>query len=472
VSELTSVHCDDFTILRYIAGELSPAERRTVEAHLAGCPACADVGREVARLDEELRNLENEDGRQPPNFSGSLPVGDAFRVRPPLVERRLPAGRSMPLANAALEAADRAAKSSEEILEAAGRPEALAGRLEELRFSDVSHRFALLYALQEAGLQIAQSPPRAARLAQETLSRLEREPLTAEPDDAERIVPGLLLRGQAHLLAGQAGIWTREFERAGSHLELAYRSFARAGDEINLASVEQVESQRRSFLGRGAEALALARRAERTFEALGLDDLSARARAAQGIALFALGRFDEAAAAYRRALPVFERRELWSNYVGALNNLGATLVAAGRLDEARREFARALRRASRDRDRSFLAYIRHGLADTLFAAERYREAAIALHQAARLYADCGLVASALLASLHEIESWGRDGDMERAEHRWELLTERIGHYRALDSSITAEIEESLRERPDLEKVVHLRREADRILRDRLSSVPA
>jgi tetratricopeptide (TPR) repeat protein len=186
-----------------------------------------------------------------------------------------------------------------------------------------------------------------------------------------------------------------------------------------------------------------------------------------------LDRLDEAVEVLRNSLPVFEKHGLWSNYVGALNNLGATLAKAARLDDARREYARALRRLSRERDRSFVAYIRHGLAEVLFAAGRYREAAISLAQAARLYRECGLAASALMASLFEVESWARQGDLGRARHRLDLFLAEVGRQGALDPSLTGEIEQALSGgHADLGRVADLRHRTEAILQERLGLAPA
>ncbi|MGH9390982.1 MAG: tetratricopeptide repeat protein, partial [Vicinamibacteria bacterium] len=355
-------------------------------------------------------------------------------------------------------------------------PRRLASLLADLDLGDAVNRFALLYALQESGREIAESPIRALRFAEEVLARLRREPSGSDDGqpDAERIVPRLALLGQAHVLAGQACNWTSEYERAKAHFEVAYRSFARAGcDEVSFAIVEYHESQRRSFIGRGLEGLVLARRAVATFEALELEDLYARAKATEGLALSKLGRPEDAIAAYRVALPVFVRGGLWSNYVGTLNSIGTALHRLGRLDEARREYARALRCVSRERHRSFLAFIRHGLADVLFSAGHYREAALSLAQASRLYYECGLAASALKASLFEIESWARAGDVGRALRRLGVFRADVARHRALDLSIARQIEVALSgQDPDFQRVAELRLQAEGALGERLGEIPA
>ncbi|MGH9317874.1 MAG: hypothetical protein ACRD1P_12305, partial [Thermoanaerobaculia bacterium] len=288
--ELMVSHLDDFTLLLYTAGDLDDIERARAERHLGACRLCAALLEDVRRLDAGLRLLARDAGVRTEWEQIELPQGDPFRRRP-----RIAAAARDPrpdgLAAMALEASERAGLSQQRILDATPDPRRLASLLADLDLGDAVNRFALLYALQEAGREIAGSPVQALRFAEEVLVRLRREPSGSDAAHpvAERVVPGLALLGQAHVLAGQACIWTREFEKSRSHLEIAYRAFAPGGgDEVSLATVEHLESQRRSFTGRGREGLLLARRAAATFEALGLEDLFARARVAEGLALFYL----------------------------------------------------------------------------------------------------------------------------------------------------------------------------------------
>jgi tetratricopeptide (TPR) repeat protein len=472
MSELTSPHLDDFTLLRFVAGDLGDAERKSTIRHLEACPACSCVEREIAQLDRELRDLARNE--PPDRAERELRPGDPFRVRPSAAEPpSLRPPNAEELAARALEASDSAGMRFETILDACRDPRGLTNLLSGMALEDMSNRFAILYALQESGRRIAESPSRSLLLAEETLARLRREPFAGR-FDAEHIVPRAAVRGQAHLLAGQGCIWAREFERARAHLTLAYRSFGRSGaDPVALAMVEYHESQRRSFVGSGREALILARRAAATFEEFGLEDLLARARVAQGMAFFDLGKTEEALEAYEGALPVFERHALWSNYVGTLNNIGSVLAKLGRLDEARREYARALRRLSQDQHRAWVAFIRHGLADVLFSAGRFREAAISLSQASRLYVDSGMLARSLTASLFEVESWARHGDVARARHRLDLFLADVARHRALDASVVGEIEQALSgKHPDLERIADLRQRTEGMLLERLGSAPA
>lgn len=470
MSELNSPHLDDFTLLRFVAGDLGETERRSTILHLESCSTCSSVQTEIAKLDEELRELARTDVR-PDMIHDDLPDGDPFRARP-LASPRRPSKHDDGLALRALEASDAARKIAQSILEASGG-RSLESLLSEAALAETANRFAILYALQESGRRIAEGPLRSLTLADQTLARLRREPF-GDFVEAEWVVPRAVLRGQAHMLAGQACNWTKEFERARAHLALAYRSFGRGGaDPVSLAMVEYHESQRRSFLGEGREALVLARRSAATFEELGLEDLLARARVAEGMAFFGLGEHESALASYAAALPVFERLGLWSNYVGTLNNVGSSLARLGRLDQARREYARALRRLSREHHPSWVAFIRHGLADVLFSGGRYREAAISLSQASRLYSECGMVARSLNASLFEIESWACHGDLTRAQHRLDLFLAEVAEHRALDESVTREIAQALEGRhPDLERIAEVRQRAEGILFERLGSSSA
>jgi len=472
---LSPAHPDDFTLLRHVAGDLPEAEAEEVSRHVSRCDGCAALAREIAGLDGELAARAEE--RSPtPRDAARLAPEDPFRSRPPAREPSSWRGDPASLAARALEASERALPICERLLQASRNAGQLAEAVDGLALQDAAHRFGLLYALQESGRRIAEAPPRALQFAAEVLNRVRREPFRPEGEqgDAESFVPRLVLRGQAHLLAGQACNWTRELERARSHLELAYRCFARAGgDEVSLALVEHIESQRRSFLGRPRDALILARRALTTFESLGLEEHAARAQASCALALDGLNREPEAVESYVAALRVLERHGLWSNYVGVLNNMAALYARFGKLDEARRVYARALRRLSRERDRSFVAYIRHGLADVLFAAGFYREAAVSLAQASRLYRESGLLASALIASLFEVESWGRHGDLHRARRRLDLFLEAVAQQRVLDPSVAQEIGEALSgSRPDFQRVAELRRQTAEILSERFRPSPA
>lgn len=471
---LKTLHLDDFTLLRYTASDLDDIERRSAEQHLETCAACSDSLRQIEQLHEELERCAREG-----SLRRDLPPEDPFHARPEAANHRLSASRpdAEELAARAFAASEQAGAESVRVLQAARSSTGeLAAVLSGLSFSDAADRYALLYALQEAGGQIAESPVRALAFAEEALNRLRRDPSPSDSASAEveAVLPLLTLFAQAHFLAGQASIWIGEFERAGTHIQIAYRGFAGStGDEVNLALVEHLESQRRSFSGRAEEGLVLARRAAASFESLGLEDSLARAQVSQGIALSMLGRDEEALEAFRAALPVFENQALWSNYVGAVNSVGACLVKLGRLDEARREYARALRRCSREEHRSLVPFIRHGLATVLFSAKHYREAALAFSRSARLFRDLGLRANALTSSLFETESWALSGDLTRASHRLEILRKEVARESALDPSVRRQIEGALSGQvPDIQKIADLRKNAEEILRGQLLSEAA
>src|SRR5262249_8140858 len=148
----------------------------------------------------------------------------------------------------------------------------------------------------------------------------------------------------------------------GFHLRAAYTLPEAEGNEFVLAMIEIAESQRRVFLGRSREALALATRARCTFESLDRALEAARLMVIEAIALEALNRQGAALAKYRKAIPIFEKAEAWSNYVGAVNSLGTSLANQGRFTEARREYARALKKVSAKEHASWSGLIRVGLA--------------------------------------------------------------------------------------------------------------
>lgn len=470
--ELMTDHLDEFTLLRHAASDLSPSEQESVERHLEACSGCLSKMAEISVLDQELRTAAR-DGAFRPEDEAELPAGDPFRRRPQHRGAILrPTGDREAFAFRALQAAEAAAEIRDRIREAAagtGLPDLLA----EVDLDEPATRYGLLYALQDAGREIASGPVAALRFGEGVLKRMrtQRPSPGAETSDAEILVPSLLLKGQAHLLAGQACNWISQFEQGKTHLQLAYRCFGSAGgDDVGLAIVEFVESQRRFLMSDGASALVLARRAKASFESFGLEDYSARADLAVGGALVELGREAEALPLVRAALAVFERREIWTNYVGALNNLGTCLQRLGKLDEARREYARALRRFSKERDVSFLGGIRQGLAEVLFAAGKFREAASSFSQASRLYEEQGRTGKCLTAALFEIESWAQCGEVNRALHRLDIFHTRLAKLGVLDPHATRQIETALTGgNPDLVLLSRLRSEAQQFVEAYLST---
>jgi len=463
-------HLDDFTLLRYTAADLDAAERAAAEEHLLACAQCNRVLESLAQLDSEMRAIAKT-----MSATDGLDSSDPFARRPEAPPRPAPrpATDAENLAVAALRASETGESESRRILSAAKAPGTeLAALLADLPISDLSGRFSLLYALQEAGREIAESPPRAMALALGALERLSREGPANPRTPEERILPIQALAAQAHLLTGQGRTWTGELERARGHFEQAYRDFgASTGDDLSLAVVEFGESQRRAFSGDPISAFVLAKRALATFEEMGLEDYVARAHVAEGICLMKLGRLEEALAAYRSAVPVFLEYELWSNYVGAVNSAAATLWSLGRLDEARREYARALKVISRQRHAAWVGYIRQGLALVLFKAGSYREAALAFLQASKLFRDAGNILNDLTASLYEIESWAMCGEMARAAQRLEIFRISVAQHDALDPVIVRKLEEALSgSQPDLEEVASLRESAGQMLRERLQGI--
>jgi tetratricopeptide (TPR) repeat protein len=457
-------HLDDFTLLRFTAADLDAAERGAAEEHLDGCARCNVVLESLARLDAELRDLAK-------TAAGAADTDDPFFRRPEAARRPAvrPALEAESLAVAALRASERGDSEARRILTAAKTsPEELASVLSGLTLSDLSLRFGLLYALQEAGLEIAESPVRALGLARAALDRLSSESV-GSLTPAEQILPLQTLAAQAHLLAAQGRNWTGELDKAKEHFEKAYEYFGGStGDDISLAIVELGESQRRAFAGDPGAGLELAARARDTFADLGLEDYEARARVAEGICLSKLDRKEEALVAFRSACPVFQERQLWSNYVGAINSLGGCLMLLGRLDEARREYARALRVVSRERHAAWVGYIRLGLATVLFQARNYRDAALAFMQVSRLFRDLGNIANALTASLYEIESWAQCGEFGRAAQRFEIFRAEVARHDALDPAFVRNLGGALSgSEPDLEEVAQLRESAGRMLRERL-----
>lgn len=465
---MSSNHLDEFTLLRYAVSELDGPERGAADDHLAACERCMEALGGLEKLDRELRAITKSSGA-----GDDLDAGDPFarRPEPPPRPRTASAGRKgESLVMEALDASERAGEESGRILDMAKGPaDGLASFLSELSFADLTTRFALLYALQETGRGIAESPPRALALALGALEGLGREEPADPLSPAERILPLKALAAQAHLLAGQGRIWTGELESAKSHFEEAYGGFGDStGDDVSLGLVELGESQRRAFSGDPEGGLILARRALSAFEEMGVEDSVARARVAEGICHLKLDRHEQALEAFRSALPVFQKYELWSNYVGALHALAATLAMLGRLDEARREYARALKAVSRKHHAGWVGYIRNGLALVLFKAGNYRGAALAFLQTSRCFWEVGNIANALTASLYEIESWALSGEPGRAAQRLEIFRTEVARHDALDPIIVRQLETAFSGGdPDFEEIASLRESAGRMLRDRL-----
>jgi tetratricopeptide (TPR) repeat protein len=458
-------HVDDFVLLRCAAGDLAEDEATAVTTHVASCVTCRTAVSELETLDRELHRLVSAGGLA--NDSQGFEPGDRFRHRPRLRKPVRVAGDA-PLTEAAIAASERGLILQERLREAVRNGEGAFPA--EIHLAEPEHRFALLYALQQAGREIAEDPVRTLGFAQVALRELQRENGTqADPTSpAERMVSRDVLRAQAHLLTAMACMWTKDFTRARKSLLVAYRAFARAGgDEAALAHVELVEAQRRAFVHESESALTLARRAEATFESHGLEDLAARAIGAQGLAYSDLGQEEDALAAFRKTLPIYDRYQLWSNYVGVLNSIGTSLTKLGRVDEARREYARALRRFSQEKHRYWLGYIRTGLAEILLTAGRFADAAVSAARAAQVFRDCGLRANALIASLLEIESWARHGSIGRARHRLELFEREVTRDGSLDAAVLQDFSDALSgANPDFERLSDLRQQAEALLHRR------
>ncbi len=454
-------HVDDFTLLRLVAGELADRDRQRAEAHLFACRPCGVALSEVRRLDRGLRELAaTGDFEAAPTEAAGFPPNDPFRRRPP---PQSPARNTLAIGTEAIAAAEAARLAATRSLQTVGGEPRSRARV-SLRTAE--SRLALLYELQEAGRNIAEDPVRALELARSKINGLlrARPNAAARASVAEKVVPWDILIGQAHVLAAQAHIWTKEFARAGSHLRVAYRSFGRAGDETSLAIVELNEAQRRSFIGQGRTALLLASRARATFEERELDELAARARVVEGLAHFDLDDQEAAVAAYREAIPIFERYSLWSNFVGALNSIATSLTRLGRLDEARREYARVLHRFSRKEHRSWHGFVRIGLAEILFSAGRFQEAAHSAASAGRAFSECGLYANALIVWLLEVEAWARHGDLQRARRRLDAFSRAAQAQRAIDGAVRRQLEDALTGvNPDFGQLARLRSSLDETL---------
>jgi hypothetical protein len=259
-------HTDGFTLLCFVAGELDELGARRVERHLEDCPPCRRELHEIRWLDHELaarRQAVFQDGNEE-----SLPAGDPFAERPPILPRR--ASRygfqdsSCTLRWAA--AAQSAAPIRDKLL-AADHVD-LGGHLDGLSFSELRDRYGLGFALEEAPRRVSEGAARYRPLADLSLERLHREPVrpfhripVRDMTEAEFACPLVEVAARASLLDGVICNWTGEYDRGGRSFLLAWKGFAdSASSELPLAVVELHESQRRTFSGDPAGGLILARR--------------------------------------------------------------------------------------------------------------------------------------------------------------------------------------------------------------------
>lgn len=446
-------HLSELSLLSYRAGKSDERELQAATDHLEGCPICRRALEEMGALDRELRSLAGTGDLARDLELDDLPPGDPFRrQRWPGPRKHSRRGMDPLLASeAALEKAD-------QLLETAMNSPSPADVVNAVQVEDPAQRFALLYALQRAGLGIAEGPRKARAFAEAVLARSG----LRGGRRAEEIIPWRFVKAQAHLLVALSELWSKDLIAAGKHASTAYSTFMKLGDETSAAQAELSEAQRRFFLGRFRESLSLARRARLAFAARRMDDLEARAAVAEGLALAGSGDYESALAAYRSALPVFERLGLWSNYVGAVNSVATALFGMGHLDESRRALAVALKRFSKKEHRAWQGYLQHGLGDLLLATGRYAQAAREFRRAVANFGECGLNASAQLSRLAEAEAWARQGEMGNAA----LALETVRQF-AMDASLDPFLREEV-----LQGVARALQNRDEIplLREQLASI--
>jgi tetratricopeptide (TPR) repeat protein len=400
---------------------------------------------------------------------GMLPAGDPFRRRPRTSAKKNAFDQ---LASAQKSDSETSALSSRICEAAFAGLDQLEHLLTGIDLVDSGTRAALLLAVRRVGLEIAQDPACALGFARLMIERLEPPTPARHEKRPESDQWRLSMLGWSHRLAGNAYLWTGDLAKSGFHLRNAYRLIAKAGgSSLSLALVESPESQRRTFLNRPREGVALAIRARHTYEALGLDDELARAWVTEGFAYVRLNRLRDAMKLYRRAIPVFEKLGLWSNYVSALNSLGTALTVSGRVDDAKREFARALKRISGKAHQSILVLIRSGLAELLFREGRYTEAAVAAARAAIATASIGLIGFSLKIRLLEIESWARAGEAGRALDRLEDFRNDVTRRNSLDRALLRQIQGAIGGRSaNFKRLAELRRRAEINLVERAAGI--
>ena len=404
-------HPDDLTLLLHVRGTLDDVGRARIRRRSDSCEACREALDELTVIDARLREIAPSLGLASDNdmvFSER----DPFRARPRHARGASPRFPGPP--ERTVEVARSAEGIAPALVEAAVRGSAeLRSALAALRLSRAEERLGVVYALDDAMERMVERPARWLVFGEEVGARARQARATAgrSATEADSLCSLDEVEGVARLVVGAACNWSGDLSRGGRALAGAFRVFGRLrGLEPRLAQVEMVEAQRRSFIGRPAEGLRLAGRAEATFSDLGLVALATRARTARALALSYLEREEEALAEFRCAQGEFERLGVWGGWVSALNGAGYSLLKLGRLDDARREYARALRRVSRTEHPAVHAFVRANLAKTLLAAGRTADAARGFASAAALFLGQGAVVDGLVAMLGEVEARARGGD--------------------------------------------------------------
>ncbi|MCK6684101.1 MAG: hypothetical protein L6R30_16995 [Thermoanaerobaculia bacterium] len=454
-------HMDEFSLLRFAAGDMNDIERVHARRHLNACEDCQRALVSMERIDGILTDL-GPDLLVP--FEGEeLPENDPFASRPTPKVRP-----SLAVDIQACLAATRRARETQERLYSAARESESASReaILGLDLADLADRYALCFALDGARQLMAEGIQRWLSFAACAVHVLE-DPavLGTAPPMVEQSVPLADLQARARLLHGFARLWTGDYEEGGRDFAAAYRLAAQGtAAESSFATVEMYESQRRTFLDRPREALLLAERARSTFELLGLEEEQARSQVAKGLALSALDRDDEAIVEFRATLPVFARTGLWNAHASVVSNIGASLVALGKLDEARRQYAAAMRGAAARP--AIFAFLRFNLALLLLEGGKFPEAASAFEAAAALFSQQGSRPDSLSAELYQVEALARGGELARASAMLESFREK-----APDGELPTEMLDALEQAlvgftRDPLRLTVLREQAETIIRTR------
>jgi tetratricopeptide (TPR) repeat protein len=473
---------DDFKSVLYALVSLVTAggtrlevrnEVKSTNEFVRGIRWRADTFAEKAELLSELKLHEarvNVLGHASSASEQDLPQGDLFRKRPHLGSasglndmlsfEKTVSSASKLLAKRMMEVAF---QSSEDIV----------GFLQGLDLAVRRNTDAMLLAVKDLGLEIARDPIRLLTFVSLLLPRIERERAASSKTAKSVRNYWSYILAWTHRLAGMALLQAGDFPRAGPHLQKAYRLLVMTSrSDFDLASVEFVESQRRTFMSRAQEGLALARRTHSTYDSLGLASNAARAKVAAGMALGMLGRYEAAVAEYFAAIPEFEERQLWSNYIGAVNSLGLALTRLGRFDEARRAYAKALRRFSRPEHASWMPLVRHGLAELLLASGRYEDAAHSFREVRHAIEDLPFGYWHLKWGLQEVEAWARAGELERAQRLLEDLLSDAESHGALDLAMSRRLRKAVGGKvQNLERLGKLREEMVRVLVSRAADTP-
>ncbi len=262
---------------------------------------------------------------------------------------------------------------------------------------------------------------------------------------------------QTGLLAGQACRALGQHEAALTSLGAASDWATRAGDELFAAQIQIGAIDSLGVLGRMEDALALARRLESQFTALGSNGDAARALVNAGTLRYRRDEYTQAAELFERALPLFapedglSRARVQANYAAVLTETGRYEQGMTLYAQARETFAAAGQdglAARVDANLGWLHYVSGEYADALALltrafrvftdGDRKPEAAKCDADRAEVYRELRLDAEALECydrALPALQSFGMAYERGRALLGRAAALARTGRTAEADASL-------------------------------------